>query len=96
MNAMLVGADKLGNIPVTLSACGIRINRHVSGRDPAHHRRVANLPSGTDLLIVFTDFISHDVMRNFRVVAESEGVQIIYCRRSIYSLKESLRQNGIH
>lgn len=90
MKAMLVGADQLGNIPRRLSEHGIQINRHLTGRDTLHQRRGVNVPNGTDLLILFTDFLGHNVMRNFRNAAESEGVRVICCKRSINSIRQSL------
>jgi len=39
MDALLVGADRLGNIPDILDDFGIRIAAHVSGRDTSHQRR---------------------------------------------------------
>ena len=57
MNALLIGADRLGNIPGVLDEFGIRIAAHVTGRDRSHQRRAADLPVGVDLLILFTDFL---------------------------------------
>jgi hypothetical protein len=58
MNALLVGADRLGNIPDVLQEFGIRIAGHVSGRQPGHQKR-AVLPTGIELVILFTDFLGH-------------------------------------
>uniref|UniRef100_A0A8W7Q3P8 Uncharacterized protein n=1 Tax=Anopheles coluzzii TaxID=1518534 RepID=A0A8W7Q3P8_ANOCL len=66
MNAMLVGADTLGNIPEVLQEFGITIHRHLNGRNSSHQRKSDRLPAGTDLLILFTDFLGHNVMRHFR------------------------------
>ena len=65
MDATVVGADRLGNIPQVLKEHGIDICRHISGRDAADQRRVAALPRGTQLLILFTDFLNHNAMRGF-------------------------------
>jgi len=64
MNAVLVGADRLGNIPDSLAGFGIRIRRHVTGRLSAHQRSTPVLPRDTDLLILFTDFLNHNVMKS--------------------------------
>lgn len=90
MNAVLVGADRLGNIPERLAAFGIRIVRHVSGRNANHQRRVPALPGDVQLLILFTDFIGHNVMKSFRAQAASEGVRVVACRRSASCLEEEL------
>ena len=59
MNARLVGADRLGNIPDVLSEFGIRIASHISGRQPGHQRR-ALVPAGIQVVILFTDFLGHN------------------------------------
>jgi hypothetical protein len=51
MNAMVVGADRLGNIPNLLKAAGIDIRRHVTGRVSAHQKISSVLPKDVDLLI---------------------------------------------
>jgi hypothetical protein len=89
MNALIVGADRLGNIPDTLSEFGIRVAAHVSGRDSSHQRRGASLPSGIEMVILFTDFIGHNVMQRFRDAASREQVMFV-CRRSTCALQQAL------
>ena len=95
MNALLVGADVLGNIPEVLSEFGISVHRHVSGRNSAHQRKVDRLPAGTDLMILFTDFLGHNVMKHFRALATQQNIRFIACRRSVCALKQSLSHAGI-
>ncbi len=90
MNAVLIGADRLGNIPERLAALGIQIVRHVSGRNVSHQRRLPALPANVQLLILFTDFLGHNVMKSFRAQAQSEGVRVVACRRSASCLEEEL------
>lgn len=90
MNAMVVGADRLGNIPERLGDLGIRITKHVSGRNAVHQRRIPPLPKDIQLLILFTDFLGHNVMRSFRMQAQAEGVRVVACRRSASSLDMEL------
>ena len=90
MNALLVGADRLGNIPDVLDSFGIRIAAHVSGRDTTHQRRSAPLPSGIGMVILFTDFLGHNVMQRFRDAASREGVMFVCCRRSTCALQLAL------
>ncbi|NHQ86516.1 DUF2325 domain-containing protein [Iodobacter sp. HSC-16F04] len=89
MNAYLVGADVLGNIPELLSSYGIKVHKHVSGRNAAHQRKPASL-KGADLLILFTDFLSHNVMRAYRELAHEENIRFVACRRSVCALSQSL------
>ena len=90
MNALIVGADRLGNIPDVLAGFGIRIAAHVSGRDTAHQRRSAPLPAGIEMVILFTDFLGHNVMQRFREAASREGVVLVCCRRSVCALQQAL------
>ena len=95
MDALLVGADRLCNIPDILSGFGIRIAAHVSGRDTTHQRRSGKLPAGIEVVILFTDFIGHNVMQRFREAAGKQGVQVVCCRRSTCALQQALdRQMG--
>lgn len=90
MNAVLVGADRLGNIPESLARFGICMQLHVSGRSSAHQRSAPTLPRGTQLLILFTDFLSHNVMKSYRNQAQIQGIPVIACRRSASCLIQTV------
>ena len=94
VKALVVGADSLGNIPELLGAYNIAIKQHVSGRACAHQKKTLQLPSGTDLVILLTDFLGHNVMKRFRTAAQRSGVQVLACRRSVCSLKQALTREG--
>jgi len=95
LNAVVVGADRLGNIPDLLNSHNIRITQHISGRDPSHQRRSLQLPTGTALVILLTDFLGHNVMKAFRQAAHRSGAKVMACRRSVCSVQEGLRQCGL-
>ncbi|MCD8504324.1 MAG: DUF2325 domain-containing protein [Burkholderiaceae bacterium] len=95
LNAVVVGADRLGNIPDLLGSHNIRIIHHVSGRDPSHQRRTLQLPSGTELVILLTDFLGHNVMKSFRQAAQRSGAKVMACRRSVCAMKQALEQSGL-
>ena len=92
MNAVLVGADRLGNIPESLAEFGIRIQRHVTGRSSGHQRSMPALPRDTDLLILFTDFLNHNVMKSYRNQAQVQGIPVIACKRSASCLVASVQR----
>lgn len=94
VSAVVVGADRLGNIPDVLKGHNIAIMHHISGRDPAHQKKTLQLPSGTQLLILLTDFLGHNVMKTFRSAAQRNGVRVLICRRSVCSMKQALAQCG--
>lgn len=95
LNAVIVGADRLGNIPDLLGSHNIRIIGHVSGRDPSHQRRTLSLPSGTELVILLTDFLGHNVMKSFRQAAQRSGARVMACRRSVCAVQQALEQSGL-
>ncbi len=90
MKALVVGADRLGNIPQVLTEYGISIMRHVSGRDPSAQRADRSVPAGAELLILFTDFLGHNVMRGYREAARRQGLAVLACRRSTCSLRGAI------
>ncbi len=95
VNAVVVGADRLGNIPDLLGSHNIRIIHHVSGREPSHQRRMLQLPSGTELVILLTDFLGHNVMKSFRQAAQRSGARVMACRRSVCAMQQALEQSGL-
>lgn len=95
LNAVIVGADRLGNIPDLLSTHNIKIIHHISGREPSHQRRALQLPGGTELVILLTDFLGHNVMKSFRQAAQRSGAKVMACRRSVCALKQALEQSGL-
>ncbi|TAL75787.1 MAG: DUF2325 domain-containing protein [Burkholderiaceae bacterium] len=94
VNAVVVGADRLGNIPDLLKGHNIAIRRHISGREPAHQKRTPQLPSGTDLLILLTDFLGHNVMKAFRTAAQRSGIKVLVCKRSVCCMRQALALGG--
>ncbi|OWY37196.1 hypothetical protein CEK28_18050 [Xenophilus sp. AP218F] len=93
MDAVLIGADTLGNIPQVLQHYNIRITRHICGRNAAHQRKVP-LPGKPDLLILLTDFLGHNVMRHYRDSAVAQGIPVLACRRSATAVEKRLQHHG--
>lgn len=95
LSAVIVGADRLGNIPDLLRGHNISITHHISGRDPAHQKKTLALPSGTQIVILLTDFLGHNVMKTFRNAALKSGVKVVACRRSVCAMQQALEQCGL-
>jgi len=95
LSAVVVGADRLGNIPSLLREHNIAITHHITGRDPAHQKKAPQIPSGTQVVILLTDFLGHNVMKTFRNAAQKGGVQVVACRRSVCSMQQALEQCGL-
>lgn len=95
LSAVVVGADRLGNIPNLLRGHNISITHHISGRDPAHQKKTLSLPSGTQVVILLTDFLGHNVMKTFRNAAQKSGIKVVACRRSVCAMQQALEQCGL-
>ena len=95
LSAVIIGADRLGNIPDLLKGHNIAITHHISGRDPSHQKKTLQLPSGTELVILLTDFLGHNVMKTFRTAAQRAGIRVVACRRSVCSMRQALQQCGL-
>jgi len=95
ISAVIVGADRLGNIPDLLRKLNIGITHHITGRDPSHQKKTLQLPSGTDLVILLTDFLGHNVMKTFRQAAQRAGIRVVACRRSVCSMQQALESCGL-
>ena len=92
MGAVVVGADRLGNLPDILQAHNIKIKKHITGRETAHQKKNLQLPSGTEILILLTDFLGHNVMKSFRTAAQKADIPIVACKRSVASMQAALEQ----
>ena len=92
--ALVVGADRLGNLLDLLKSHNIKVRHHITGRETAHQKRDEHLPNGTSLVILLTDFLGHNVMKSYRCAAQWAGVQILCCRRSKGSMQQALEQCG--
>ena len=95
LSAVVVGADRLGNIPDLLKGHNISITHHISGRDPSHQKKTLQLPSGTQLVILLTDFLGHNVMKTFRNAAQRGGIRVVACRRSVCSMQQALQHGPV-
>jgi hypothetical protein len=65
---------------------------NIDGRHSAHQRRLPGLPQGTQLLILLTDFLGHNVTRHFRDLARARAVPVVCCRRSTISVADSVQR----
>jgi hypothetical protein len=48
------------------------------------------VPAGIQVVILFTDFLGHNVMRTFRDQARAQGLPVLCCRRSTSSLRQAI------
>ena len=92
---ILVGADRLGNIEQILKERGYQDSLHIAGRNPGSQRKISGAIGKAKLMVLFTDFISHNLARNFKQMAKEHGLPFVACRRSAVSLTQALdRMSG--
>lgn len=80
MSIFVVGGDKLGNIDQNLYELGFSNIIHTCGRKKKHYN--LELPEKASCVLVFTDFVCHNVSKEIKKKAKSKGVPIYFCKRS--------------
>lgn len=88
MKALLIGADRLGNIPKTLSDHGISDYVHWTGRKKG--MRKMDMPEDIGVVIVFYDFIEHNITKIIKTKARQNKVPCIFSKRSCSDLTKRL------
>lgn len=90
MTALLVGGDRLGNIPTELAKQGVSQVIHWTGRKG--RTRIKNLPENIDMVLVLCDFVEHGLMNSVKGQAKAKEIPIIYSQRAITRIKEDLKE----
>ncbi|SCY01047.1 DUF2325 domain-containing protein [Alkaliphilus peptidifermentans] len=88
MKALLVGADRLGNIPNILMEYGIEDFTHWTGRKKG--MRNYEIPTETDMVIVFYDFIEHNITQIVKEKAKQNNIPCVFSRRACSDLSKQL------
>ncbi len=88
MNALLIGADRLGNIPNLLENRGIEEYTHWDGRKKG--MRKLKIPQDTDVVIIFTDFIEHRLTEKIKSETKSLNIPCIFSRRAVSDLSKQM------
>ena len=91
---IIIGADRLGNIESLLKERGFSDFKHITGRHPKAQKNDPVSTAGAQLMILFTDFVGHNVMRNFRKQAREQQIPFIACKRSVCDLAKNLDKCG--
>lgn len=87
-NVLVVGGDRVAEIESMLYDKGFEQVYHVSGRKKSDVK--ANIPADTALIVVFINFVNHNLSRNIKKLAKQRQVPIVFCRRSCESLSLAL------
>ncbi|WP_129599050.1 DUF2325 domain-containing protein [Anaerophilus nitritogenes] len=88
MTALIVGGDRLGNIPEVLSQQGIHDYIHWAGRKKGMRKK--DLPGNIDMIIVLYDFIEHNLVNIIKRESKNLDVPCIFAKRATSDLSKKL------
>ncbi|NGQ96746.1 DUF2325 domain-containing protein [Brevibacillus sp. SYP-B805] len=86
---LVVGGDRLGNIVELLNVRGFRQIHHVTGRKRLQTK--VKIPGNTEMIVVFTDFVNHNLSTQIKNQAKERNVPILFCKRSCSSLAKAFQ-----
>lgn len=87
MTVLLVGADRLGNMPKELEDHGASEIIHWSGRK----ERNKYIPQHVDMVLVVHDYVNHALMESVKGQAKRRRLPVIFAKRGVADLKQALR-----
>lgn len=82
--ALIVGGDSIQSIRQVLANLGVTRTYHWSGRKVGDVRKV--IPSDTQLIVLITDWVSHNIQHHIKQSATKRGVRIIYSKNAASAL----------
>ncbi len=88
--ALIVGGDQIASIKEELKNYGITEINHWSGRKVGDGKKV--IPHDTKLIVLITDWISHQFTHKIKQDAAKRGLQIIYTPNGPAALRARLQQ----
>jgi hypothetical protein len=88
--ALIVGGDQIDGIKQVLASHGIEHVTHWSGRKVGDGKKV--IPYDTELIVLVTDWISHNFTHKIKQAAARRGVRIIYTPNGPAALRARLKR----
>lgn len=88
MTALIVGGDRLGNIPQMLNNKGVEDYIHWSGRKKG--MRYKKIPSNIDMVIVLYDYIEHNLTKLIKNQSKAMDIPCLYSKRACSDLAKKL------
>ena len=80
MAIIVFGGDRLGNINDLLEQNGYQVVRHIKGRAKGELR--FDIPCEAEGVLLFTDFVNHNLAKAVKEAARKKGLKIYFARRS--------------
>lgn len=94
MTALVIGADYLGAIEQKMRDMGITEIAHITGRNPGEVKRM-NIPKAAAFVLVFTDYINHNLAKAVKHHAKAQSVPLVYAKRSWSAVEQKLIGLGL-
>jgi len=88
--ALIVGGDQIEGIKQVLGSYGVTKVNHWSGRKAGDGRKI--IPHDTELIVLVTDWISHNFTNKIKQSAAKRGVRIVYTPNGPAALKTRLQR----
>lgn len=88
--ALIVGGDRIDGIRQVLGSYGVTRINHWSGRKAGDGKKV--IPHDTKLIVLVTDWISHNFTHKIKQSAAKRGVRIVYTQNGPAALKTRLER----
>lgn len=88
MTVLIVGADKLGNLPQELEKHGCQEVIHWNCRNPTARKK--EIPKKVDMVVVFHDYIGHEMMNSIKEKAKKQRLPMVFSKRSVSDIRKNL------
>jgi len=88
MSIIVFGGDRLGNINDLLEQNGYQVVKHVRGRAKGDLK--FDIPGEAEGVLLFTDFLNHNLARLIKESAKKRGLKIYFARRSWSHIRQLL------
>ena len=88
MSVLIIGGDRLGNIPVMLRSIGATDIKHVTGRNKRHSS--FDISCQTDVVLVLIDYVNHNFAQIIKEKAKLSGVKVLFSRRAWSDISRKL------
>lgn len=90
MHVLIVGGDHLGNISQQLQNYGVEKIHHWTGRNHSHWV-ARDIPRSVDLILVFYDYVNHNLATTIKRKAKDRDLPVVYSQRSWSALRKRLQ-----
>lgn len=88
MSILVVGGDNIEKISDELNRKGFDEINHYNGRKKG--QRKFKISKKLDYVLILTDFLNHAMMENIRKRARIAEVPVLYSKRSLSSVKQTM------